>query len=254
MALTTPFAFAAWQNKRIGIPKPVIAVLLAAACVPFYYALNRGAWLTLGLGIVYGMTRYAYIRRDPRPFYALAALVVVGTGIVVGTGVLDGALSQLEVRAGDSNETRSTLYVETIRQALRSPMIGYGSPLPNPVNPSGPPLGTHGQLWSIMFAHGIFAAIFYCLFFAQGFLTAKATNPVSHWSKVCLLIGLIQIPLYGHLPHQLFIMMGALVLANRGLGDYPEPHPANRRSLGGFATTGAPGFQKMDANTRRAEQ
>ncbi len=231
MALTTPFAFSAWQDRNVGVPKLVVAVLLAAACVPFYYALNRGAWLTLGVGIIYGLTRYAAIRRDPRPFYFLAILAVIGTAVVLGTGVLETALSQLEVRAGDSNETRTTLYVETIRQAANSPMIGYGSPLPNPVNPSGPPLGTHGQFWAILYAHGIFAVILYCGFFAQGFVTAKASTPIAHWAKVTLLIGLLQIPLYGHLPHQLFIMIGALALANRATGELPAPHPAARTTL-----------------------
>ena len=37
---------------------------------------------------------------------------------------------------------------------------------------------------------------------------------VGHWAKVSVLIGILQLPIYGHLPVQLFIMMGAVVMAS----------------------------------------
>lgn len=93
-------------------------------------------------------------------------------------------------------------------------MIGYGTPRPNPSNPTGPPLGTHGQMWAIMFAHGFLALALYLLFFVYGFVRGPGRSVVGHWAKVSLLIGLLQLPIYGHLPVQLFIMMGAVAMAN----------------------------------------
>lgn len=214
LALLTPFVLAAIQDRTIGIPRKVLVPLLAAGMVPFYVALNRGSWLTLGAGVLYGIVRYAIIKRNPAPILILAAGLGIGATFAVSTGVLDTASEQLETRSADSNETRSTLYLETIEQTAESPLIGYGSTRPNPRDPDGPPLGTHGQLWAVLFAHGYLGAALYLLFFVAAFLRSKAVDPVTHWAKVALLIGLLQLPIYGHLPHQLFIMIGAVAISS----------------------------------------
>lgn len=216
-ALLTPFMFAAFHDhRRIGIPRPVLVFLLLAGLVPFYVALNRGSWLTLGAGLAYGTVRYAAIKRNPLPIIALAGAVMIGAMVAVTTGVLDTATEQLETRSADSNETRSTLYVETIKQAANSPLIGYGSTRVNPANPSGPPLGTHGQFWAVLFAHGYLGVGLFVGFFAAGFLRNRPVEPIPHWAKVSLFIGLLQLPIYGHLPHQLFIMVGAVAISAWG--------------------------------------
>ena len=216
-ALLTPFVFAAiHDHRRIGIPRALLVAVLLAGLVPFYVALNRGSWLTLGLGLAYGTMRYAAIKRNPLPIIMMAAAVLLGSIVAVTTGVLTTATEQLETRSADSNETRSTLYVETIRQATNSPLIGYGSTRENPANPSGPPLGTHGQFWAVLFAHGFLGAGLFVGFFASGFLRNRPVEPIPHWAKVSLFIGLLQLPIYGHLPHQLFIMVGAVAISAWG--------------------------------------
>ncbi|MGH1489115.1 MAG: O-antigen ligase family protein [Acidimicrobiales bacterium] len=215
-ALVTPFVLAALHDRRVGIPRKVLIPVLAAGIVPFYVALNRGSWLTLGLGICYGIVRYAVIKRNVMPILLLATVFSFGAIGALSTGALNTATEQLETRSADSNETRSNLYVETIKKTAESPLIGYGSTRQNPANPTGPPLGTHGQFWAVLFAHGYLGAGLYVLFFASAFLRAKPTDPVAHWAKVALLIGLLQMPIYGHLPHQLFVMVGATVIATWG--------------------------------------
>jgi len=128
--------------------------------------------------------------------------------------VLDTATQQLETRSEDSNETRSTLYAETLKETAKSPLIGYGSTRPNPADPDGPPLGTHGQLWAVLFAHGYLGVGLFLTFFVTAFFRTKPQDPVPHWAKVALLIGLLQMPIYGHLPHQLFVLMAAVVMSS----------------------------------------
>ncbi len=215
-AMVTPFVLAAVHDRRVGIPRKILIPLLAAGIVPFYVALNRGSWLTLGAGICYGVIRYALVKRNAMPVVLLSAALAIGATFALSTGVLNTATEQLETRSADSNETRSNLYVETIKETAKSPLIGYGSTRPNPSNPTGPPLGTHGQLWAVLFAHGYLGAGLYVLFFASALFRAAPLDPVAHWAKVSLFIGLLQLPIYGHLPHQLFVMMGAAVIATWG--------------------------------------
>lgn len=231
IALLTPFAIAAVQDRRIGFPRPVMIGLLIAALVPFTIALNRGSWLTLGLGLAYGAIRLARRRRDSRPLIVLGVLVAAGLALATVTGTTQSATDALATRSADSNETRSGLYVETLTEVARSPLIGYGSTRPSTVNPDGPPLGTHGQLWAVMFANGYLGAGLYVGFFAAALWRARSAEPAQHWAKVSLLIGLLQLPIYGHLPHQLFIMVGAAAVAMwpSTTGD-PVPEPAAARS------------------------
>ncbi len=213
VALLTPFVLAALQDRRIGLPRWMVITLLGLGLVPFYVALNRGAWLTLLVGIAYSGLRSAFVNRQLVPLMIVMLAAVGGLVIALNTGVFDTAISQLETRTADSNETRANIYLETIEQSAESPMIGFGTPRSNPSNPSGPPLGTHGQIWAIMFAHGYLALALYLLFFIYGFLRGPGRGVVGHWAKVSLLIGLLQLPIYGHLPMQLFIMVGAVSMA-----------------------------------------
>ncbi len=213
MALLTPFVIGALQEPRLRIARWKVVLMLAAAMVPFYVALNRGAWLTLGVGLVYGIVRYSLVNRKILPILIMVGLGFFGTVGALSTGVLNTAIEQLETRSEDSNETRGNLYVETIRYTAESPLIGFGSTRTNPSNPAGPPLGTHGQLWSVMFAHGYLGLILYTGFFIFGFVRARGRSPVANWARVTLLIGLLQLPIYGHLPVQLFIMIAAVAIS-----------------------------------------
>lgn len=215
MALLTPFAVAAFQDRRLGFSRPVMVMLLAAALVPFTVALNRGSWLTLGIGLAYGAVRWAKHHRDPRPLAALGLVILAGLSLALATGVAQSATDALATRSADSNETRSGLYVETLTEVARSPVIGYGSTRPSADNPDGPPLGTHGQLWAVVFAHGYLGAMLFVGFFVSALVRARSIDPLQHWAKVALVIGLLQLPIYGHLPHQLFIMVAAAAMAVR---------------------------------------
>jgi O-antigen ligase len=217
VAMSTPFVIAALHDRdRIGIPRKLIVALLALGLVPFYVALNRGSWLTLGVGLLYGVARWAVVRKNLLPLLALFAALSLGCLVAVSSGVLTTATEQLETRSADSNERRSGIYTETIRSTAKSPLIGYGSTRPNPADPEGPPLGTHGQLWSVLFAHGYLGLGLYLAFFISAFVRSRPVDPLPHWAKVSLLIGLLQLPIYGHLPHQIFVMVAAVSIASWG--------------------------------------
>ncbi len=213
VALLTPFVFAAIQDRRLGLPRWLGFLALGLGAVPFYLALNRGAWLTLGVGALYGIVRGAIVNRRLVPILVLAFGGTVGLITATGTGLVDNAVERLETRTADSNDTRANLYVETLDRSADSPLIGHGTPRPNPANPTGPPLGTHGQLWAVIFAYGYLAAALYVGFFALAFLRARGRHPLANWAKVVLAMGLLQLPIYGHLPSQLFVLVAAAAVA-----------------------------------------
>lgn len=213
-ALLFPFLLAAWYDRSIGLPRWLLAGLAAVGMVPFYTALNRGAWASLGFGLIYGFVRWSWLNRNLVPLASVALLVAMALPLSVVTGLASTAQERLDARTEASDETRASIYIETTLQSLRSPLIGYGSPRPNPANPTGPPLGTHGQLWAVMFAHGIVAMVAYVMIFVRGFLFSSGSGPVAHWAKVSLFIGILQLPIYGHLPLQIFILVAAVIMAS----------------------------------------
>ncbi len=235
VALLTPFVFATMQERHLRLPRWLGFVALAVAAVPFAFALNRGAWLTLGLGTLYGVVRGAIVNRRFAPILALAFLVTVGAVAAASTGLVDTTTERLDTRTADSNDTRANLYLETLDHSADSPLIGFGTPRPNPSNPTGPPLGTHGQLWAVMFAHGYVAAGLYVAFFGIAFLRARGRHPLANWSKVVLFMGLVQLPIYGHLPAQLFVLIAAAAIATwppDALGDDVERSRVTRHARG----------------------
>ena len=213
VALLTPFMLAAVQDRRIGLPRWLGVLMLAAGVVPFFYALNRGAWLTLAIGLGFAALRSVFVNRQTLPLLIVTLVAGLGLLLASATGVADTAITQLETRSADSNETRANIYLETIEFSAGSPLIGYGTPRTNPSNPDGPPLGTHGQVWAVMLAHGYLALALYIGFFGHGFLRGRGLDTIGHWAKVSLLIGLLQMPIYGHLPTQIFVMVGAMTMA-----------------------------------------
>jgi len=238
VALLTPFVFAAMQDRRLRLPRWLGFIALALGAVPFYYALNRGAWLTLGIGVLYGVVRGAIVNRRFVPILLLGFVMAVGLLAATGTGLVDNAAERLDTRTADSNDTRANLYMETLERSATSPLIGFGTPRPDPSNPTGPPLGTHGQLWAVTFAHGYIAVALYVSFFLVAFLRARGRHPLANWAKVSLAIGLIQLPIYGHLPAQLFVMVAAAAIASWPADALESTAASNNRQLAPQGSSG----------------
>ncbi|MFN3219686.1 MAG: O-antigen ligase family protein [Acidimicrobiales bacterium] len=205
VALLTPIAIATATGRRFGMSRTVVVVLFCASLPPLLLSLNRGAWLSLAIGMTYAGAHV--LRRNRRmAIFVLATLVAVAA-VAIAVGAIGMISDQLSARTAASNDTRSALYAETISETIESPLLGYGSPRQSTELEGGPPVGTHGQLWMVMFSHGILAAIGYVGFFVATFLAVPARSPSAVLAKASLLVGIVQLPFYGHLPQQLFVMM-----------------------------------------------
>jgi polysaccharide biosynthesis protein PslJ len=213
MALLTPFAIGALSVPGIRPSRRVIKLGLAASVVPIVLSLNRGLWVLLTVGVLYTVVRRSRHGRSRGLLYILLGLVLVGV-LVLATPLGDPVRDALGTRTADSNERRTILYEETISRTMESPFVGHGAPRPS--EETAQSVGTHGQLWMVMFSHGFIAAGLWMTMFAV--LVWRTRNPSTNLGMamhVVLLLGMLESLFYGQIPHQLFIVVMAVSVAYR---------------------------------------
>ncbi len=212
LALLTPFGFMALADRRVGFSPTLVRFMLAASVVPAVISLNRGLWLSLGLGLVYAALRFGVAggSRAIRNSIAVAVLLVI-TFVVTPLG--DLLLTRIDT--GHSNQDRTELITDAIEGTMERPVFGWGAPRPND-RPGLPSVGTHGQIWFTMFSHGFVGMIGYMgTFFSFAWYTRRQPTVAGMWAHVAIIVGLLQMPYYLHVPHQLFTMFAAAALALR---------------------------------------
>jgi hypothetical protein len=239
-ALTLPFAVAALMggHLRSRLWRTALVVLLGVSVIPLVFSLDRGSWFSAGVSMVYAMLRLAAGRN--RKMARISRAIIV-SGILVGLIVLLSplwSLILLRLNHGYGDRTRALLYESSILAVEQSPILGYGAPvsitLVNPNAPLvGPSVGTHGQFWTIIVAHGIPGVVLFmgwwitALFKTGRRLPAAAGRDTNarFWAHVAILAGIIQMGYYELIPWGLFIMMAAAALAWREASPDPVRTP-----------------------------
>lgn len=211
--LLVPFVILAWASRPSAGMRGLIAVLALASVVPVVFSLNRGLWISLGIGLLYAAVRLALAGRERAVVALIGVVLVVGSLLFLTPlkGLIDARL-----QTGHSNERRAMLYEEAGRSAIESPLFGYGAPLPSEWNPNAPPVGTQGLLWMVLVSHGfVGAGLFVAWFLYALWRTRSVRNDVRFWCHIMLLIAIIQLAVYDMLPAQLHIMMIGIAMAMR---------------------------------------
>ncbi len=217
-ALLTPFSLMALRDTRVGFSPRLLRVLLAASVVPIVISLNRGLWLSLGLGLIYAAIRFG-LGGEGRMLKGLLWGALILAAVLVFTPLGDLIAERLD--NGHSDKDRFELATDAISGTLERPVLGWGAPRPNDRNL--PSVGTHGQLWFIMFSHGFVGVFGYVGFLvAQFFQTIRQRSATGMWAHIVILIGMSQMLYYLQVPHQMFTIMAAIVLAIRLQWDEPD--------------------------------
>lgn len=228
VALCTPFALIALADARSGLSPRLVRFALVASVVPVVVSLNRGLWLSLGLGVAYAGFRFGMAgRRGPLVRLALLAIVVVA---VLALSPL-GDLVSSRLDNGHSDADRFALVTAAVEGTLERPVFGWGAPRPNLGDQ--PSIGTHGQLWLVMFSHGFVGAVAFVGTLVTFWIrTRRQATTAGVWAHTVLVIALAQLPVYLMIPHALFAVMGAVALALRYqmedaevVADLSEPRP-----------------------------
>ncbi len=213
-ALLTPFAMVAMSDERIGMNRSLVRFTLFASVVPIVVSMNRGLWLSLGVGFLYVAFRSGIAGQRKLLGAMLAGFIGLGA-VFVFTPL--GDLVSERLATGHSDEDRGDLATGAIAGAIESPLLGFGSP--RTLVEGKLPIGTHGQAWNLMFSHGFPAFFSYVGFMAMlAWNSKKLVEPRGVWLHTVVIIGLVQMPFYLHLPQQLFFILAGGTLAVRLAG------------------------------------
>ncbi|MDH4169472.1 MAG: O-antigen ligase family protein [Acidimicrobiia bacterium] len=223
MAVLVPLAIAGIRFHRLEY-RVLARFLLVLSLVPIVVSVNRGLWLSLAASFLYVTVRRAGSGRAlPAIRLVLGALVVVLfiTLTPLGDLVADRAESD------HSNRSRATLVSLTLDQVQDSPLVGFGAPRPDEENPNLPPVGTHGQIWTVLFSHGWVGAILFGLFLVVlAWRTREDLDDVHLWLHAVTVGLLVQMWFYNLFPGALalgFVAAG-LLLRRRRLPVRPRTH------------------------------
>jgi hypothetical protein len=178
------------------------AVVLAVAALPVVYSLNRGLWVGLGIAMIFLLARLA-ARGHLAPIAAVIAVVVVAGVVVVASPL--STLVQDRLAHGQSNSARAFTTVKTLDVMSYSPVLGFGSqrmPLgssnsitagPSPGCPrcGSPPLGSNGQLWAVLIAHGFGGVLLFFGFFIRSFWAFRRDRtPIGDAGLISIVLSL----------------------------------------------------------------
>ena len=230
VAVLTPVAIAAVVEAGRGARRKIIIAVLVASLVPMVFSLNRGMFLSLGIGILYMTLRLAQRGRFAAlgSVLGLAALVAV---ILVATPLGHLMAASFSSTHGHSNSTRLSASQLALAGVRQSPIFGYGEPQAITGSSYQPPIGTQGQLWLVLYSNGIPAAVFFVGFFVVALWQTRRARGISGlWLHTVPLVALPQIVAYGWLPVELQVVMVACALAYRYCRQpTPERHSHARR-------------------------
>jgi hypothetical protein len=243
------FVAAVWGfGARPGVRLAALG-LLAVAAVPAVYSLNRGMWIGLAVMAVWLAFRLAARGR----FMALMA--TAGAAAVLAAALVASPLGEVarqRLDQGHSNGIRTYLAERAVAGMAESPVIGFGStrstlggrhsivvgPSPDCPRCGGFTIGGNGQLWQLLFAHGLLGTAAYLGFFGYGLWRFRRDHsPVGLAGSAALVGSFASMLWYNALVTPLaFAMLGYALLwrnAQPAVPPHPAaPHPARPR----FAT------------------
>jgi hypothetical protein len=130
-----------------------------------------------------------------------------------------------------------SVYQETIARVGESPLFGFGSPGSTDTSLAFSNLGTHGQVFTLVYSYGIPAVACFAAWLLYSFWRmARRRSIVCFWASVCMLIVIVELGYYNFMPTTLHVIMVAAALAWRDIV-YPSattrdaPGPRGRVSL-----------------------
>jgi hypothetical protein len=170
------FIVAAWSRATRRWHQWFAVGVLAISLIPVLYSLNRGLWLALAVAAVYIALRLAMVGRW-RSFVAILGAAMIGLAIFTYTPV--GSVVTSRLQHGQSNDVRVYTTEKALANLPESPIIGFGSTrntqgsdqsiavgsTASCPNCGQHTLGSNGQLWLELYAHGILGTV---LFFGMG--------------------------------------------------------------------------------------
>jgi polysaccharide biosynthesis protein PslJ len=214
VAIFTPFAMMAFSYTRRNGVRLLLGGLMIFGLLPFISSVSRGAWVGLIFGLVYAAIRIS-IRRGAGLKVVKVAMGLVAVALIIFLSPLRGII-EARLAHPHSNQGRLEQSQEAARRATQSPLLGYGAPLPSEDEDIGHNIGTHGQIWLVVFSHGFPGLALYLGFF--GFVAwhfRRCRTQAELWAHTLVLMAIVMMPVYGFMSLNFDITMAALGIAFR---------------------------------------
>ncbi len=226
-ALLVPCVVGYALSVRGGRLRPVLLGSLVLSLPPAFLTLNRGMFVSLGAGLLLLALR-GVARRQFKVVGTLA-----GVAALIGLAALFIPVGELiEARTSNSDTTvdRLGLYRQALVLARDAPLLGYGGPVTVDTTTADAPVGTQGQFWQVLVAHGIPAlVVFVGWFLVVARRLGRAVSPAGQWLATVPVIGAVQLPFYGVTFHNLTVLCYAVGLAMAAV-DGPVRRPVHESS------------------------
>jgi hypothetical protein len=234
VGVLTPFAIVAYASASSRLRRALIGMLLTISVVPIVISLNRGLWIALLAALLYLGLRLA-LQGNARLLLEMITVIAI-VAVAVTASPLGSTLHERLSSANNSNGTRAAIYRETVDQVRSSPLFGFGSPRPTTSDLiTGAHVGTQGQVYLVLFSHGIPGLVLFVGFFAAVFVRScrGALVRSSAWNIV-LVIAAVEMFFYDFIPTTMVVVMIAAALASRAAvaGDYATVPTSDRRRVG----------------------
>ena len=209
-AMTLPCVVAFVMLRRHGVLRWAVIASLPLSLAPAFFTLNRTMFVSLGAGLlVLGL-------RAARRGNVRVGASVVGVLLIGGLAAMVIPVAELignRVESSDTNSDRFALYEEVLRRVAESPWLGYGAPATVDTISAPVPVGTQGQLWMVLFCHGVPALLFFLAWFALvAVICARARSAAGQWLAVVPVVCIVQIPFYGLASPNLAVAFFAVAL------------------------------------------
>jgi hypothetical protein len=207
-ALLVPCVAGYLASVRHGPLRLALMVSLPLSLPPAYLTLNRGMFISLGVGLALLAAR-ALWRGNARVVLSIVALTVLGW--LASLLIPVSELISERVEASSTTTDRLGLYLEVLNQVVHSPLLGFGAPRHIDTTAAQVPVGTQGQLWMVLFSHGLPALVcFLGWFVLVSRRLGRTRSPSGQWLAVVPVIALVQLPFYGLTYQNLSIAMLAV--------------------------------------------
>jgi hypothetical protein len=209
LTILAPWLLAGWWAGGRKRQRLIAIATIVISIVPLLYSLNRTSWIGAGLAVAYLAVRLAAKGKGAMLLGVAAALAVVG--LLVLATPLNSVISARLNAHHNSDNLRSSLDSLAVRDALSSPIIGYGDtrqqqgsaksiaigPTSKCKNCGQQEVGSTGQLWLLLVCNGLVGTALYVGFFAYGaWRFRRDGTPYGIAGNVVLLLGFVYMLTY----------------------------------------------------------
>jgi hypothetical protein len=259
LTILLPWLLVAWWATRRQRRKGL--AVAALALVPLIYSLDRGVWIGIAVTVIYLAVRFA-----ARGKLGLLAVVGSGAAVVIFVILVSPLHSLIGARLTseeNSNTIRASLNALAVRDAIASPLIGYGDerhqrgsaasiaigPTPACSSCGQAEAGSTGQFWLLLVCDGFLGTALYLGFFAYGMWRYRRDmTPYGLAGVLVLLLSFVYMFTYDAVVAPLAFTMLAYALLWRNDIQLRNPDPESLEPAAGAG----PGGRRNGSATRRA--